>query len=157
MPRTERFFVEFIGPSINAVMGAKSKKTRKWLGVGLYIGAKKAIGNAMVAAGVKHIEPFTKPVELWFFPQVAAGASGHISKAFDCLNFGISYKIIEDWLVKFGKIRDDNRDCVHGAHSMRSEIAPDGLVGIWVVACEVENAAPLGFQDDLGLVEPPPF
>lgn len=147
--REESFFVEFIGPSFNAIMGAKSK-TGKSLGVGLYIGAKKKVGDALVVAGVKHIAAFTKPVEIWYFPRVA-GSAGR--KEYDCLNFSITYKLIEDWLVKFKVITDDNRDWVHWAHLGRPEIAEDGIPGIRVVVRELD--APSQWQDSLELVVTP--
>ena len=148
--RREELFVEYLGPSLNAVLGAKSKKTGKHVGVGLYIGAKKAAGNALLVAGVKHIEPFCRPVELWFYPRVEVNAG---RKEYDCLNFGIVYKILEDWLVKTGVIGDDNREWVRGAHCMRSEPAPDGVPGILVVIQEVDAPA-IGHQADISWNEP---
>lgn len=123
----------------------------------VYAGEKRSFGDAIGNAGVRTLEPFHKPIELWFFPRVVVGKLGSISKTFDCLNFGISYKILEDWLVKCKVIYDDNRDCVYGAHCMRSELAEDGRVGIWMVIREVESATAIGYQEELVLPVQPEF
>ena len=130
--RTERFFVEFIGSSLNAIVGHPK-------GAMIYRGEKKKIGLYMQAAGVQHVEAFERPVEIWFRPMVVRGKSGRMLKQYDCLNFGITYKIIEDWLVKLGVIRDDNPEYVHGSHMLRCLEAQDGRPGIWVEVREVEG------------------
>ena len=135
--REERFFVPSIGDSLNTIVGHPK-------GSFVYKGIKRTVGTAMQFAGAQRLKPFHTPVEFWFYPKVVRGKSGQISKKFDCLNFGITLKIIEDWLVKFGVLKDDNRDWVYGAHCMRCELAEDGVEGILVVMREVEGAASAG-------------
>lgn len=148
--RTEEFFVPEIGQSLNAIIGHPK-------GHHIYRGLKKKVQRAMEDAGVPLLDPFVRPVELDFYPKVIRGPSGHISKAYDCLNFGITYKIIEDQLVKMGKLTDDNRDWVYCSRNHRAELAPDMIEGIIVVVTEVEDAAAIGVQNALQLIEQSPF
>lgn len=150
MPRTEQFFVECLGESLNILFGHPK-------GHFVYKSVKKKVGLAMQVAGVQHLEPFIKPVHLWFFPHVMRGKSGHILKEFDAGNFGATNKIIEDWLVKLGKIRNDTPDVVFGCHAMAPRLAEDGFPGIMVLVREVEGAAPLGYQESMELVGEPEF
>lgn len=146
--RTEEFFVAHIGVSLNAIIGHPK-------GHHIYRGLKTQMRRAMQDAGVETLEPFIRPVMLDFWPRVTRGKSGHISKAYDCLNFGITLKIIEDQMVRMGVIADDNRDWVHGITCHRSELADDGIEGILVRVSEVEGAPALGVQSALDLIAPP--
>ena len=148
--RTETFFVEALGESLNVLFGHPKSHF-------IYQSVKRKVGEAMQVAGVQHLEPFIRPVHLWFFPQVMRGKSGHILKQFDAGNFGATNKIIEDWLVKLGKIRNDTPDCVFGCHAIAPRVAEDGFPGIWVVVREAREAAPLGYQESMDLIEPPAF
>ena len=143
--REELFFVEYIGESMNTVLGHPKGRF-------VYAGIKKKVGEAMQVAGVQHIEPFERPIEIWYYPLVTRLKSGHISKSFDCLNFGITYKTIEDWLVKFGKLEDDSREFVYGAHMMRAQLAKDDRAGIMVKINELE-VNPFPKQSPLELPE----
>jgi len=147
---TTTFFVEELGESLNILFGHPKSRF-------IYSGVRKKVGLAMQIAGVQHIEPFIKPVNIWFFPRVIRGKSGHILKQFDAGNFGATNKIIEDWLVKMGKIRNDTPDCVYGSHAMRPQVAMDGRPGIWVAIQEVEDASALGFQETMELTLQPEF
>lgn len=148
--RTEEFFVAHIGVSLNSIIGHPK-------GHHVYRGLKGQLRKAMHAAGVDLIEPFVRPVTLDFWPKVVRGPSGHISKAYDCLNFGITLKIIEDQMVRMGVITNDDRDWVHGITCHRSELADDGIEGIVVRLTEVEGAPALGVQSALDLIAPPEF
>jgi len=131
--RKESFFCEEIGPSLNAIVGHPK-------GSQIYRGLKKKILKAMIFAGVKRgIPPFDNPVYLAYFPHVARNKTGHIPKAFDTLNFAITYKIIEDRLVDFGILQDDRRQFVKGSYCGEPVILSYGSpVGIHVVIQEVE-------------------
>jgi hypothetical protein len=148
--REERIFIPYIGLSLNVLLGHPKGRF-------VYSGEKKRLGDAMTYAGINRIKPFDKPIEIWFFPLVVPNKSGHIPKAFDCLNFGVSYKILEDWLVKCGILKNDTREFVYAAHNMRSDLAPDGIAGIWMVMREVEGSLSFGLQDDMNFPDPPLF
>lgn len=147
--RTEELFVAEIGDSLNSIIGHPK-------GHFVYKGLKRRVQKAMEAAGADLMEPFTRPVILEFYPKVVRGPSGQVSKQYDCLNFGITLKIIEDHLVRFGIITDDNRDWVHGAFCHRAELAHDGIEGIRVTITETE-ASTIGVQNALDLIEQAPF
>ncbi len=122
----------------------------------VYQGEKKKIGLAMQYAGVQHLAPFERPVDLWFFPRVIYNKSGRIPKMYDCVNFGPTCKSIEDWLVKFGKLRNDSREYVWGCHTLRAELAEDGIPGMALVITE-QDGEPFPIQAELELEQPAPF
>lgn len=144
--RVERLFIEYLGMSLNQMRAHPKAR-------GVYIGERKKIGDALMYAGVKQIAQFTHPIDIWYFPQVVVGKSGRISKQFDCINFGITYKCIEDWLVKFGVLVNDDRDWVYAVHCGRSELADDGIPGIRIGLIELDVA--VQWQDSLELVVTP--
>lgn len=147
--RTETLFVECLGESVNALVGHPQSGF-------VYGGLKRKMGNALLAAGVNLLDPFTKPVMIAFLPKVPKPKrGGKVPKAFDCLNFAISAKIIEDWLVKFGKIKDDRREYVKGAFCAAAEIV-DGDPGILVVIREVEGET-IGWQEGFSFSEKAAF
>lgn len=143
--RREEIFVEYLPPTMNRVIGAPKGRF-------LHMGAKRKAGDALMVAGAQHIEPFCRPVEIWYFPMVTRGKSGRMLKEHDTLNYTLGYKVIEDCLVNLGVLPDDSRDWVYGAHCMRPEPADDGVPGIRVVIQEVDGQS-VGVQAGMELRE----
>jgi hypothetical protein len=134
--RSSEIFIPIHGQSMNALLGHPK-------GAQVYRGLKKKIGEQMIFAGLKRkVHPFVNPVTLSYFPKVCAGPTGRIRKDFDSLNFAVTYKIMEDKLVKFGILKDDRREFVRGSFCHSPEVVErveDS--GILLVIQEVDTVA----------------
>ncbi len=140
--------MEFIGETLNQIIGHPK-------GHHVYRGQKKRIGEELMVAGINHLPTFDRPVEIWWQPRVPGmKSSGKVSKQYDSLNFSVTYKIIEDWLVKCGVLRDDDAGSVYANHCLAAKV---GKLGIEVRIVAVANAVPFGVQPVLDLSEVPAF
>ena len=96
--RYECFFIPWIGPSLNRI----------WAGMPHFLRTKlKNRGHWSTIVVKGKIVPFAVPVDLIFTAQVLEKGD-----RYDCTNYGITNKVIEDALVTFGIIPEDGPDDV---------------------------------------------
>ena len=133
---TFEFFVNHISPSLNTFSGHPKSAA-------MYGGEKKKILKAMMLAGVeRRMEVMTSPVTLAYHPQVTVNPrTKRILKGYDSINFAMTYKIIEDYLVKFGKLKDDRSAYVR-ASICHAPVVTDQLPGVRVVVTAINEDLP---------------
>ena len=98
------FCVPYIGPTTNSIYAGKHYRLR--------MQDKENCGWCM-ASVMNSIPVFTDPVEIWFYPHI-----GKRRGYYDCGNYSYMAKMMEDWLVKSGKIPKDNPKWVKAWHLM---------------------------------------
>ena len=64
----------------------------------------------LVAQVCKHMVKIEQPVNIEIHPKVGKGI-----QRFDCSNYSLGLKMIEDGLVKCGVLQDDSPECVRKA------------------------------------------
>lgn len=148
--REERFFIETVGESLNSIIGHPK-------GHLIHRSMKRKVAKAVEACGVRHMEKFATPVEIWFFPFVTRGRSGRMLKRYDAINFATSYKAIEDCLVQAGILEDDSPDWVQSVHCMAAQPAGHRDPGVWVVVREAGQMPQILDQQELELPSEPAF
>ncbi|WP_280568210.1 hypothetical protein [Chromohalobacter sp. 296-RDG] len=124
-----RLFVEFLGPSTNAIYAGthwgKRKKAKD--------DACAATLAAVRAAGVQQV---AGRVDLVFRPRIGKGVRRR-----DTSNNSMSAKLIEDALVKAGVLADDTDEHVRRVINEPAEIDRKAQTGTWVEIIEVEGEA----------------
>ena len=123
-----KFFVPYVCPSLNQLLGHPK-------GHLLYSSKKKHLLKAMIASGVKRImPPVDCPVTLHYEPVIQVDPGRHRSLkskgVFDSINYAVTYKMIEDRLVKFGLLKDDTHEYVRASVCNAAVIVDEGLTGI---------------------------
>lgn len=108
-PRIVEIKVPWIGPSMNTICNS-----RHW---SHYNKAKKAGGVACHIV-MRNIPPFTTPVKLEFMAIVKHNKSNPELFMYDCSNYALTNKIIEDCLVRFKILEDDTRKYVVGVNTL---------------------------------------
>ena len=127
--RRESFFVPYLGKSVNEMTRGKAS----WL----YYAEKKKVEKAAMVAGMHHVALFERPVVIALFPQL-----GPKRRKFDCSNYGVTLKLIEDQLVRCNVLRDDSSEYVKGIYIGAAVRAPDGVEGMQVVIEETHGDLP---------------
>ncbi|WP_069383983.1 hypothetical protein [Halomonas caseinilytica] len=124
-----RLFVEFLGPSTNAIYGgihwSKRKRAKD--------DACRATLAAVRAAG---IQPVTGRVDLVFRPRLGKGVRRR-----DTSNNSMSAKLLEDALVRAGVLADDTDEHVRRVIHEPAEIDRTATTGTWIEIIELEEAA----------------
>ena len=115
--RRERFFIEYMGPSTNAIYAGQHWTKR----------AKEA-DKAHKAVKALDTDLFLNPVKLMFTPQVGKGGRER-----DCSNYSYTCKMIEDGLVKQGILSGDEADKVVRFAINRPVINRKAPSGLWIV------------------------
>ncbi len=137
--RTEHFFVEFMGASVNTYLGGDGRR---------YFGDKRRASKVAPYAW-PHVAPFDYPVKLTFTPVLSARR-----RSFDVTNFGCVNKIIEDCMVQSGLLVDDTKDYVYEVTTKRPQRSPDQREGMLVTVEECSpvplRTADLEFRDSPG-------
>ena len=112
--RRESFFIEYMGPSTNAIYAGQHWTKR----------AKEA-DKAHKAVKALDTDLFINPVRLLFTPQVGKGGRER-----DCSNYSYTCKMIEDGLIKRGILSGDEADkvvCFAIKKPVINRKAPSGL------------------------------
>jgi len=115
-----------VGESMNAIL----YREKGWA---IYRGVKARIGKAMMVAGARRLDQFTKPVEMYFSPRL-----GPKRRKFDVTNYTMFCKMFEDWLVEWEILRGDTSEYVKGLHISEPLIADDGVERMIVRIVEIE-------------------
>ncbi len=122
-----RLFVEYLGPSTNAIYGgmhwAKRKKAKDE--------AAAATLDAVQAAG---LAPVRGRVDLVFRPRLGKGVRRR-----DTSNASMTAKLLEDALVKAGVLADDTEAHVRRVILEPAEIDRKAETGMWVEIIEIEE------------------
>jgi len=103
--RVEVIRINWVGPSMNTICNS-----RHW---SLYNEAKK-VALSICSIDMKGIRPFDTPVRLEFSHTIGKNYAGRQMRLFDCSNYAVTNKAIEDCLVKLGIIKNDNVEFVVG-------------------------------------------
>ncbi|WP_299231689.1 hypothetical protein [uncultured Halomonas sp.] len=120
-----RLFVEYLGPSTNAIYAGVHWAHRKRHKDEAAAAVRAAVRNA----GIGRIE---KRVDLVFRPRLGKGV-----RARDTSNNSYSAKMIEDGLVAAGVLEDDTLACVRKVINEPPEIDRKSETGTWVEIKEV--------------------
>lgn len=127
--RLVHLFVEYLGPSTNAIYSgihwSKRKRAKD--------DACRATLAAVRAAGIL---PVTGRVDLVFRPRLGKGVRRR-----DTSNNSMSAKLIEDALVKAGVLADDTDEHVRRVIHEPAEIDRSAATGTWIEIIELEEAA----------------
>jgi len=119
--RRESFFIEYMGPSTNAIYAGQHWTKR----------AKEA-DKAHKAVKALDTDLFINPVRLLFTPQVGKGGRER-----DCSNYSYTCKMIEDGLVKRGILSGDEADKVVCFAIKKPVINRKAPSGLWIVIEEI--------------------
>lgn len=120
--RSERIFIEYMGPSTNEIYaGIHWRKRQKQADTGHF------------AVSLVKAKPFRKPVQLTFQPVVGKGG-----RVRDCSNYSYTAKIIEDGLVAAGILENDTPEFVKGFAIDEPVIDRTRASGMWVCISEVD-------------------
>ncbi len=123
MPRSEIVFIEWVGPTLNRVLHGLCQYKREEM--------KEAAFEACCQTFRVRMEPFTGPVDLVFTAQIPEGED-----PYDCTNYGITNKVIEDILVRFDILPDDGPEVVL---STRTDCPVYGETpGMWLQILEAD-------------------
>ena len=115
--RSAKFFIPWIGPSLNTI----------WAGMIHFKRTKlKNDGHWACETIKRKVEPFPGPVHLEFTPQIVD--KWHFR--YDCTNYAITNKVIEDALVALKIIPGDKPDQVLSTKTNAPIYGED--VGMWV-------------------------
>ncbi|MDV6318785.1 hypothetical protein [Chromohalobacter sp. HP20-39] len=124
-----RLFVEYLGPSTNAIYAgvhwAKRKKAKD-----------EACMATLAAVRAAGIQPVQGRVDLVFRPRLGKGVRRR-----DTSNNSMSAKLLEDALVKAGVLTDDTDEHVRRVIHEPAEIDRKAETGTWVEIIRVEDAA----------------
>lgn len=123
--RSETVFIPYLGKSLNDYLFPAG-------GAFAYRRDKYTCSYACIAAGVRELASFDRPVRLIYVPKVPAKR-----RRYDATNFAAVVKQIEDNLVSFGVIRQDDGRWVRGFAVEPAEVAEDGIAGMEVTLQEV--------------------
>ena len=107
-----KIFIPWLGPTSNKVYAGIHWAKRR----------KLASEGHLACLVAKSLKPIDCPVKLLFTPQTR-------SKRYDCSNYWLTCKIVEDGLIQVGVLRDDRPDYVTGFYIDRPI---KGEPGIWV-------------------------
>jgi hypothetical protein len=120
-----RIFVEYLGPSTNAIYAGLHWSKRKRA-------KDKALAATLDAVERQMIIPATKRVDLTFTPRLGKG-----QRARDTSNNSMTAKLIEDALVKCGILADDTAQYVRRVTLEPADIDRQRPSGMWVEITEV--------------------
>lgn len=122
--RTETIIIPWVGPTLNKI----------WAGI--HYGQRVRIAkqaHLICCSVMKGIKPFTTPVHLEF-----TATAGPKQRSFDCSNYAISNKLIEDSLILAGIIEDDSIKFVHSVTSLRPVRGPESLTTLRIIESTLE-------------------
>ena len=129
-PRVETIIIPYVGPTLNKI----------WAGINHWERTK--LGNeahALCKSAMKDIKPFNLPVHLEFTPTLGRvkGKRGKLRQktAFDCSNYAISNKLIEDALIVAGIIENDSPKFVHSVKTCRPERGLQTFTTLRIIEC----------------------
>jgi len=122
-PRVEIIEILWVGPSLNDILRANWRR---------YGEAKKAAKHACHVA-MRNIKPFTVPVRLEFSHVMGRNARRQQLPLYDCCNYGITNKIIEDILVSFKILEDDRCKFVVGVSTLTPVKGPHSVTILKII------------------------
>lgn len=125
-----RLFIEYLGPSTNAIYAGLHWVKRKKAKDDAVIAVKAAINKADIAW------PVVDRVDLVFTPQLGKGVRKR-----DTSNNSMTAKLIEDALVKCGLLVDDTDEYVRNVTNTPAVIDRKGDTGVWVEIIPVSEVA----------------
>lgn len=125
-----RLFIEYLGPSTNAIYAGLHWAKRKKVKDDAVVAVKAAINRANIGA------PIADRVDLVFTPQLGKGMRKR-----DTSNNSMTAKLIEDALVKCGLLIDDTDEYVRNVTNTPALIDRKAGTGVWVEIIPVEVAA----------------
>lgn len=100
--REEMVFIPTVMTSTNSIYAGKHFRERKK--------DKETIADYFSLSAARKLKPFDRPVNLQFYPVLGKGV-----RAFDTTNYSYVAKMIEDCMVKYGVLQDDNNKFVKSA------------------------------------------